>query len=86
MTHLLADLCWVDFDLGSSPGLLGQKIATRASTGPGTGTGTGPGRGFRKSSGLQVLTGPGLQYIYYIKRFCHAEIDPNNVRAILIDI
>ena len=24
VTHLLADLGWVDFDLGSSPGLLGQ--------------------------------------------------------------
>ena len=23
VTHLLADLGWVDFDLGSSPGLLG---------------------------------------------------------------
>ena len=62
----------------------------RASKGPGTGPGTGPGRGFRKSSGLRVSTGPGLQCICYIKshikRFSQAEIDRNNVMAMLVDL
>ena len=31
-------------------------------TGPGTGPCTGPGWGFIKMLGIQVLTGPGLQY------------------------
>lgn len=59
-----------------------SRVTVRASTG----LGMGPGRGFRKSSGLRLLTGPGLQYIYYIKRFCQAEIDRNNVMAMLVDL
>ena len=38
-----------------------SRVTVRASMG----LGMGPGRGFRKSSGLRVLTGPGLQCILH---------------------
>ena len=68
----------------SSTSWAATELHSRDSTRPGTGPGMGPVRGLRKSSGLRVLTGPGLQCMYYIRRFCQAEIERNNVMAILL--
>ena len=47
----------------SSTSWAATELHSRDSTRPGTGPGMGPVRGLRKSSGLRVLTGPGLQYM-----------------------